>query len=498
MVWWSRADPAKAEIPQKQLERALLKALASPGATESNRQCFSLAQELMLASRRGWLGLYADEEGFLVRVAWARSESVGPAPDSRAFVQAAPGLPVYPVGDERPILEGPELDEDLIAELPPEVPLAEAKENAAQWLELSGGAWLKTSRVEPIRQSLSVTKRLTLALAHLVRAGATTLLRRRRLAQDAAGSAVESEVLRAAHDTSSAVELFLDAALAGLSGRRGVVVTRDQQGRALRRCWCNQGNFDPQLPGLQVEKLGEYWQAFVIDPVRLAPGASSVYSFARETRNGVAVVVVASEDHAAELDEVTERRVEHALRVICGLVEADAEAKQAKRRGLQLLRGIVQVLDAEEAGGRSTHHQRVQKVALWAASALELSVQQREMLASAASFHDVGRAPVGVDADSTASEFLHPASGAQLAQAMGADDEVVRLIRLHHERADGLGFPAASCPDEDDRTAWALIFAEAFVEAREKRATEIAEWLNGDGARVLPPSIRKVLSRYHS
>jgi ribonuclease P protein subunit RPR2 len=92
----------------------------------------------------------------------------------------------------------------------------------------------------------------------------------------------------------------------------------------------------------------------------------------------------------------------------------------------------------------------VQAIALAIGEELGLSPQRLDVLRFAALFHDIGKLavpdailtkPSALDADEFEAIKQHPADGAAIVGKLGRLRPTVPLIRHHHERWDGTGYP---------------------------------------------------------
>lgn len=115
---------------------------------------------------------------------------------------------------------------------------------------------------------------------------------------------------------------------------------------------------------------------------------------------------------------------------------------------LKLLRALAADL---ERGDQYTHghSQRVARHAYMIARVMQLPRRQREKVRLAGLLHDIGKLRVPREVLNkpgrlTEEEFVvvqkHPGSGADMVQMLG-DDELTGMIRYHHERMDGTGYP---------------------------------------------------------
>ncbi|HUJ49511.1 MAG TPA: HD domain-containing phosphohydrolase, partial [Bryobacteraceae bacterium] len=116
------------------------------------------------------------------------------------------------------------------------------------------------------------------------------------------------------------------------------------------------------------------------------------------------------------------------------------------------LRTIEALACAIDAKDHTTHDhlQRVQLYAIEIGKDLGLSAQQLEALRAAATLHDIGKLAVPESIISkpgklTRGEFekmkVHPVVGAEILERVNFPYPVVPIVRTHHERWDGNGYP---------------------------------------------------------
>ncbi len=96
------------------------------------------------------------------------------------------------------------------------------------------------------------------------------------------------------------------------------------------------------------------------------------------------------------------------------------------------------------------HSERVQQYSLFLAKALGRSAAECEILRKGALLHDIGKISVpdhilDKEGPLTAAEYeivkLHPTTGAHILEPLHSLQDVIPLIRWHHERCDGKGYP---------------------------------------------------------
>jgi putative nucleotidyltransferase with HDIG domain len=137
-----------------------------------------------------------------------------------------------------------------------------------------------------------------------------------------------------------------------------------------------------------------------------------------------------------------ERRLASAQRAL----GADHLAPQARAEALRDLARLLEARDSYTHG----HSQRVARHALRIAHALHVSAAEAERIWTAAMLHDVGklytpREILNKPGRLTDEEFgvirRHPVDGAAMLMDLEGDPEIVAIVRSHHERLDGRGYP---------------------------------------------------------
>lgn len=141
--------------------------------------------------------------------------------------------------------------------------------------------------------------------------------------------------------------------------------------------------------------------------------------------------------------------------------------EQSALEAVESLNATVEARDPYTAG----HSQRVQEIALEIGRQLNLSRGRLEALGLAGLFHDIGklRVPDAVltkPGPLTPEEFdlikRHPDDGADIVGHLGRLRDVLPYIRHHHERWDGLGYPAGLAADEIPLEAAIVGLADAW------------------------------------
>jgi len=120
-----------------------------------------------------------------------------------------------------------------------------------------------------------------------------------------------------------------------------------------------------------------------------------------------------------------------------------------KETHIATLTALTSALDAKDAYTHG-HSYRVSRYALMIGRALGLSGKRMELLEYAALLHDIGKIGVSGDIISkdgklTDEEYramkAHPAIGAKIIERLKFLNEAAQIVKYHHERPDGKGYP---------------------------------------------------------
>jgi putative nucleotidyltransferase with HDIG domain len=161
--------------------------------------------------------------------------------------------------------------------------------------------------------------------------------------------------------------------------------------------------------------------------------------------------------------------------------EAEARLAQSSHELRRLFLGTVESLaSALEARDPNTrgHSARVADLATAMALPLRLAEEQREKLRIAGLLHDIGK--IGIPDDvlkkpgrltrrERAQIQMHPVIAVGILSPVLADPETVAIIRHHHERVDGNGYPDGIAGQEIPIGARILAAADTFDAMTSKR-----------------------------
>lgn len=200
---------------------------------------------------------------------------------------------------------------------------------------------------------------------------------------------------------------------------------------------------DISMPGMSgIELLGVASQIYPDMPIVLLTGYGDV-ELARSSLRRGAVDFITKPLKLDELPIVVERNLERKC----------LEAKRLKEREahvlFQAIKALAAAIDAKEPY-TAQHSQRVTRLSMLLAEALGLGEDQRYTLQLSAQMHDVGKIGTPDTVLNKAGKLNavewrymreHPVEGAEIIGQIEELSEVASIIRHHHERVDGKGYP---------------------------------------------------------
>jgi diguanylate cyclase (GGDEF)-like protein/putative nucleotidyltransferase with HDIG domain len=177
------------------------------------------------------------------------------------------------------------------------------------------------------------------------------------------------------------------------------------------------------------------------------------------------------------------------------------------------LRTIEALALAIEAKDHTTHDhlQRVRVYAIEVAKALGVSPAEMEALHAAALLHDIGKLAVPEHIISkpgrlTPEEFekmkIHPVVGAEILERVRFPYPVVPIVRAHHERWDGSGYPFGLKGEEipiGARILSAVDYLDALASDRQYRRAlplqDVMQSLAAESGKSFDPKVVKILQK---
>lgn len=171
-----------------------------------------------------------------------------------------------------------------------------------------------------------------------------------------------------------------------------------------------------------------------------------------------------------ELKDKEKRLIEGKSAFFNILKDIDVSYKELKLLFGSLIFAFVDTLDAKSHWTRG-HSERVTAYSMATAKEMGLSENDIETLRTAAILHDIGK--IGTydvilekPDKLTEEEFnlvkLHPAKGAEILRHIKQFEDVIPIIRHHHERIDGGGYPYGLKGDEIPLLARVLCVSDSY------------------------------------
>jgi diguanylate cyclase (GGDEF)-like protein/putative nucleotidyltransferase with HDIG domain len=157
--------------------------------------------------------------------------------------------------------------------------------------------------------------------------------------------------------------------------------------------------------------------------------------------------------------------------------EQSRETAELARLHLATVEALATAIDAKD----QTTHCHIRRVQLYAArlgEILHLTASEIEALRAGAMLHDIGKLAVpdhilNKPGKLTTAEFermkVHTVVGAQILERIDYPYPIIPIVRSHHERWDGLGYPDGLRGDEIPWTARIFAVVDCFDSVREDR-----------------------------
>lgn len=169
---------------------------------------------------------------------------------------------------------------------------------------------------------------------------------------------------------------------------------------------------------------------------------------------------------------VLAKRIEDSTRNLTRLYE------DLRTTYMRTIKVLAQAIDARDHYTHS-HSENVAKYATFIASEMGLSAKEIEVIRQACELHDLGK--IGIE-DSilmkpdalTKEEWIqirkHPVIGASILEPLTFLNDVIELVRQHHEHYDGTGYPEGRKGEDISLGARIINLADAYEAMRSARS----------------------------
>jgi putative nucleotidyltransferase with HDIG domain len=293
-----------------------------------------------------------------------------------------------------------------------------------------------------------------------------------------------SRALGSTLDLDSLLDATLDAALRSFAVDSGYLVLRDPfSGELKLRAWRGTSAAEPDdraVRSSMSEWVVRQGRPLIFNPpqhtgdtenVDAITGALAAVCVPLHSSEGViGAIAVGSRDLNARFNGDDVRllsTIANHLTISIGNTELFASLQDAY---LATVRSLAAAVDAKEPYMRG-HSERVAVFARMTAEKMGLSHEQRTALEMAAYLHDIGkigiseqilRKPGPLDVDETATMRHHPLIGANILRPVAFPWPISPVVRHHHERFDGSGYPAGLRGEEIPVLARVLSVTDAY------------------------------------
>ena len=151
-------------------------------------------------------------------------------------------------------------------------------------------------------------------------------------------------------------------------------------------------------------------------------------------------------------------------------VEAKHIIQQRNKVLLESVKALASAMDAKEHS-TAMHSERITSIALSIADSMGLSPVEKSTLELAAYMHDIGKIgvhesiltkPDKLTEEEWAEMKLHPDTGSHILSNIEELSDLAQIIRHHHERVDGGGYPDGLVGDDIPLLSRILAVADAF------------------------------------
>lgn len=166
------------------------------------------------------------------------------------------------------------------------------------------------------------------------------------------------------------------------------------------------------------------------------------------------------------------RRIDESTRNLTRLYE------DLRSTYMRTIKALAQAIDARDHYTHS-HSENVANIAVTIAQELGLSAREIEQVRQASEMHDLGKIgiedriltkPAALNAEEWEQIKRHPQMGAQILEPLTFLNDVIELVRQHHEHYDGSGYPKGLKGEEILLGAQIIHLADAYETMRSERA----------------------------
>lgn len=162
--------------------------------------------------------------------------------------------------------------------------------------------------------------------------------------------------------------------------------------------------------------------------------------------------------------------------------ELESKTRQMEETYIGIIASLTRAIEQKHPS-TAGHSERVTRYALAISDAIGLSKRDLKVLRRAAILHDVGKIVIELSSIDKPGELAedewlmvrrHPEIGAKILEPLSFLYREIEIIRNHHERPDGKGYPRGLTGEELDLLTGILTVADAFDAMTSARAYKTA------------------------
>jgi putative nucleotidyltransferase with HDIG domain len=171
-----------------------------------------------------------------------------------------------------------------------------------------------------------------------------------------------------------------------------------------------------------------------------------------------------------EIENIEKKLIENRSAFFNMLRDLDFSYKELKKLYDGLILSFVNALDAKSPWTKG-HSERVANYAIATAKEIGLKEKDIETLRTAALLHDIGKIgtyevildkPERLSIEELAIVKMHPVKGEEILSPISQLKDIFPIIRSHHERMDGEGYPDGLKGDEIPLLSRIIAAADSF------------------------------------
>lgn len=172
----------------------------------------------------------------------------------------------------------------------------------------------------------------------------------------------------------------------------------------------------------------------------------------------------------AEIQNMEKKLIESRRAFFNMLRDLDYSYKELKKLFESLILSFINALDAKSPWTKG-HSERVTNYAIAIAKEMGLKEKDMETLRTAALLHDIGKIgtyevildkPERLSIEESALVKMHPVKGEEILSPISQLKDILPIIRSHHERIDGEGYPDGLKDNEIPLLARIIAVADSF------------------------------------